>query len=249
MINLSNIRSDRYTVNWHESDFKGFASPDVICNYLGESAWRQAGEQGFGFEDAEKLGQFWVVLRWYIKLQNYPRWRDEIVVETWPRKPEHLFAFRDYRITDVGGKMLGAATSTWMVLDGVSRRPQRLDLVENKMGLTPEDKILGTDASKITLPLSMPVINEIAVKYNDVDFNGHVTNTRYVEWCLDLFGHDFHQRHYLAELQINFLHECSFDDTVELKMTSTGNTEFIVLASNKQTGENIFAAKLTWLSY
>jgi acyl-ACP thioesterase len=182
-------------------------------------------------------------------MHYYPRWQDEIVVETWPRKPEHLFAFRDYQIKNDAGETLGAATSTWMVLDAVKRRPQRLDLVENMQNLTLEKKILATDAHKITLPLSMPVIGEISVKYNDIDFNGHVTNTRYVEWCLDLFDHNFHSKHYLAELQINFLQESSFDDELILKMASAGDTKFIVVATNKKTGKNIFAAELIWLSY
>lgn len=244
----SNIRSDRYLINWHETDFKGFASPATICNFLGESAWRQAEQLGFGYSDALRLNQFWVVLRWYIKMERYPHWQDEIIMETWPRMPEHLSAFRDYIIKTVDGEKLGAATSTWMVLDAKSRRPQKLELVEGALDTTLEKSALDENARKVRIPGKSKPAGKIKIGYSQVDYNGHVTNPKYVEWCLDFFSRDFHEKHFLAALQINFLHECSFGDEVELFISQKDEQHQTIFAENTNTGRHIFAAELEWKS-
>ncbi len=247
MMNETNkIHSDKYFINWHESDFKGMATPVTLCNYLGESAGRQAQKLGFGYKDALRLNQFWVVLRWAIKMEKYPKWQDEIIMETWPRMPEHLYAYRDYRIKTLDGQLLGAATSTWMVLDGNTRRPKKLDLVDDLMHHTLDKKSLEQNARKIVPPETNISTMIVTTKYSDMDFHGHVTNSKYVEWCLDMFDHDFHQKHFLSELQINFLKECRFDDKLELRLSEIAKKKFIVTAVNVESEKIIFTAELGW---
>lgn len=247
MSNTNNkIRSDRYIINWHESDFKGTASPATLCNFLGESAWRQAEELGFGYKGALKHNQFWVVLRWYIKMEKYPRWQDEIIMETWARMPEHLYAFRDYNIKATDGKILGKATSTWMVLDAKTRRPQKLELVKGLLHHTLDQKALNGNAGKIRIPDNAKSTGKIKVGYSHVDFHGHVTNPKYVEWALDLFDDNFHKSNFLSELQVNFLHECRFGDEVEMFVKQNDNLNQTVFAKNTATGKVIFAAEMSW---
>lgn len=118
------IWEDSFYVNWHETDLSGAASPESICNFLGESAGRHADALGFGYDDAQQLKQFWVVLRWYVRMYRYPQWKETLVLQTWPRQPERFYAYRDYALKSTDGELLGAVTSTWMVLDSVTRRPE-----------------------------------------------------------------------------------------------------------------------------
>jgi len=242
----SKIHTDKYFINWYETDFKGLATPVAICNFLGESAGRQAEELGFGYNGAVLLNQFWVVLRWAIKIEQYPKWREEIFMETWPRKPEHLYAYRDYIIRSGNGNAIGAATSTWMVLDAKTRRPQKLELVEGLLHHTLDQKALDENARKIKIPDTFNAIRKVKAAYSDIDFNGHVTNSRYVEWCLDVFDRDFHKTHFLSGLEINFLHECRFGDEIDLCLSENDALNFTLFASNTQSGKHIFIAELQW---
>lgn len=246
MTTTNKKHSDRYIINWHETDFKGLATPVTLCNFLGESAWHNAEKLGFGYNDALRLNQFWVVLRWAIKMKKYPKWQEEILMETWPRMPEHLYAYRDYTIRSLNGETLGAATSTWMVLDAKTRRPQKLELVQGLLHHTLDEKSLDENARKIVPPYESILAKTIQTQYSDMDFNGHVNNAKYVEWCVDLFDFDFHKKHFLAELQINFLHECRFGDELTLKLSTIDPLTFAVAATNTQSGKNIFTAELGW---
>lgn len=243
------IHTDHYFIAWHETDFKGLATPVSVCNFLGETAWHNAEKLGFGYKDALRLNQFWVVLRWAIKMNRYPKWQEEILMETWPRMPEHLYAYRDYCMKSPDGEILGAATSTWMVLDAKTRRPQKLELVKGLLHHTLDKKSLDENARKIIAPTEILQMASIRTQYSDMDFNGHVNNAKYVEWCLDMFDFDFHKKHFLAGLQINFLHECRFGDRLTLNLSQIDSLTYVVAATNTETGKSIFTAELSWQNF
>ena len=43
-----------------------------------------------------------------------------------------------------------------------------------------------------------------APRYTDLDFNGHVNNTRYLDWCCDALGIDTMRGAYLKHFAVNF---------------------------------------------
>jgi acyl-ACP thioesterase len=241
-----NIWEDSFYINWHETDLSGAASPESICNFLVETATRHADTLGYGFDDALELNQFWVVIRWYVRMYRYPHWKQELVMQTWRRKPESLFAYRDYKLKTTDGELLGAATSTWVVLDGVTRRPQRLELVEDLQHHTIDEYALGENAARVEVPDHSDKSVSQRVKFSDLDQNGHVTNARYMQWALDMYDEDFHRHHLLAAWQINFLQECTFGDQLKISRYIADPLRHIVAAKNQDSDKNIFAVELIW---
>jgi len=60
-----------------------------------------------------------------IRMVGFPEWGQNITVETWPKGIDRLFAFRDFRILNSDGTVIGAATSSWMILDHDTPAPQK----------------------------------------------------------------------------------------------------------------------------
>jgi len=240
------IWKDKYFINWHEADFRGNASMTTICNFLQETAWRNAEHLGFGYTDLDKNNRIWVVLRWLIRMEKYPRWRDEIVIETWPRPPERLFALRDYEIKSMDGEILGAASSTWLVVDSKTHRPQKPDFLSDALHLTTNRLALGENADNINIPDGMDLKQSHLVKISEIDNYGHVNNARYVEWVLNLFDQEFLEHRSIKEFQINFLGEATFNQAIELFLKKGSEEEYIVVATRTEDQKNIFSAKLTF---
>ncbi len=245
MEEIKKFWTDRYQINWHEADYNGNATLTTLCNFLQETAWRHAEHMGFGYSDVTRRNQFWIVLRWYLKIYRYPQWQESIDVTTWPRKPERLFALRDYTINDVEGRRLGAATSTWMVLDSTSRRPCKLELIDGLLHLTTDKAALGENASKILPPEDAQFRHSLTTQFTDIDHNGHVNNARYVEWCMNLYPVEFHQKYRVASFQINFVHECRFGETIDLLLKNEGTAHTIV-GRKQNDGKEIFISRLHW---
>ncbi len=96
-----------------------------MANFFQEMAYHHANQLGFGYDDLKEKQTFWVLSRMKIRIDQYPVWDDKVSVETWHRGMERLFGLRDFRVMDQSGKILGKATTAWLILDSQTRRPVR----------------------------------------------------------------------------------------------------------------------------
>ena len=216
MESLKKIWAEEYLIQWYDTDLNGQLKMSAIANYLQESAWKHANHLGFGYEETRKRNEFWVIVSLMIRMNANPEWGQTITVETWPKGIDRLFAFRDFKIMDAGGAVIGAATSTWMILDQDTRRPKSVDVVKPVLHMASNH-----DGLEGHPPLLMP-LQEIThtetrqVRFSEVDQNGHVNNIRYIDWCLDALSSEWHRKHRIRTLVINYLSEVRGDDTMEI---------------------------------
>ena len=169
----------------HDVDPGGKMSFAAIARYFQEAAWHSAEALGFGYEEATRLKQFWVLVRQSIKAHRLPVWGEHLVIETWPRGVDGLWAFRDYNIRDQKGSVCIGATSSWMIMDANSHRPLKPEIVSGAMPWVIETKAIGETASKIVHEGSWEIVDQRKVRFSDMDINGHMNNSRYVEWIAD----------------------------------------------------------------
>jgi medium-chain acyl-[acyl-carrier-protein] hydrolase len=239
-------RKDNYLVNWYEADLFGQAKLSSICNYLQESAWRHAEDLGYGYEAASSRNELWVIVGLMVRMLKYPEWGSTIQVETWPKGIDRLLAFRDYKISSEGGEVLGAATSSWMILDADTRRPKKMDIVLDKLDMTLSQDILNENPphlSAIKTPLEGYAHT---VRYSELDFNGHVNNTRYLDWCMDGFPADIHHSQRVETMVINFMSESKYGDLNRIVANSWEAGENHIHGIRENDGRTIFRARLHW---
>lgn len=243
MEELKKIWSEEYPIYWYDTDRNGHLKMSAIANYLQESAWRHANHLGFGYEDAQKRNEFWVVISLMIRMVGQPGWGQKITVETWPKGVDRLFAYRDFKLMDAGGTVIGAATSAWMILDKDTRRPKNVDLVKPILHLATHQDVLDCNP-----PLLKP-LKEIAateprkVRFSEVDQHGHVNNIRYIDWSLDAMPDSWHRAHRIRTLVINYLSEVDSDEVIQISHGPAGESSEIVQGI-KEDGKVIFRTRL-----
>jgi medium-chain acyl-[acyl-carrier-protein] hydrolase len=243
-MNLQRIWQDKYLVNWYEADLTGLAKLSSICNYLQESAWRHANHLGFGFEDAQARNEVWVIIGLMLKMLRYPAWGETITVETWPKGIDRLFAFRDFRILDEQQNVIGAATSTWMILDSTTRRPRPVEIVRDVLHLAVRQDILDKNPPHLQPPHDPEILYSRQVRFSELDFNGHVNNTRYIDWCMDAFPAEWHLENKVNTLIINYLSEVRGTDTIALLNDRSSNSGYALQGNRESDGKAIFRARL-----
>ena len=178
-----------FKVRTYECDAEGLATMPSICNYLQEAASIHAGELGFSKSDFDHSGEniSWVLTRLIVNMEAYPKWGDEVIIETFPRGGRRIAAWRDFEIKNSSGTVLGVATSEWMIIDLAARKtvaiPQSvLSCIDDSVV-----PVLGTNPfSKLRFPneCPAPAFSSRAQK-SHIDLNGHVNNVRYIEWMLE----------------------------------------------------------------
>ncbi|KAE8685071.1 Oleoyl-acyl carrier protein thioesterase 1 [Hibiscus syriacus] len=74
-----------------------------------------------------KLHLIWVTARMHIEVYKYPAWSDVIEIETWCQNEGRVGIRRDWILKDVAtGKVIGRATSKWVMMNQVTRRLQKV---------------------------------------------------------------------------------------------------------------------------
>jgi len=114
----------QFSINSYDADSKGRMPLYKLFHYLQEAAYLNAESNGFGYEFLEKEKAYWVLVRVMVRIDQYPRWNDEIAIKTWPRGAHGLFAVRDFEISQ-GNKVIGSVSTYWMILDKDSRSFRR----------------------------------------------------------------------------------------------------------------------------
>jgi medium-chain acyl-[acyl-carrier-protein] hydrolase len=246
MTNLKKIWYEQYLVNWYDTDLNGNIKMSAIANYLQESAWRHANHLGFGYEDAKKRNEFWVIVSLMIRMVGYPEWGQTITIETWPKGIERFFAFRDFRIMNSEGTIIGAATSCWMILDLTTRRPKNVDIVKPILHLATKQDILEENPPFLTPLKDISSSESRQVRFSEVDQHGHVNNIRYIDWCIDAMPAEWHRVHRIKSMVINYLSEVRTDETMKISSGPARDHSQFIQGNREEDGKTIFRTRFDY---
>jgi medium-chain acyl-[acyl-carrier-protein] hydrolase len=233
-------------IHSYDVDIERQMTIESLLKYCQEAAWNHAEHLGVGYSHLRARGQVWMLSRLTLAVDSYPEWGQQTELHTWPRGVKSLFALRDFELLDINGHSLAGATSSWLVFDQEARRPLRPESILASIPTLPDRRALSCDAEKLTvteIPLSSSIIN---VKYSDLDLNDHVNNAAYARWILDRYPVEFHRRHRLRKLTINFLAALDGQDSVLLGTAETGALRFAHAMRRQADHGECCRAEIVW---
>jgi acyl-ACP thioesterase len=214
-----------YSVHVYETGPDGKLTIYSLFDYLQDIASDHAVLLGYGRDDLLEKNHFWVLSRIYAEIKELPEWGRKVIVKTWPRGIDKLFALRDYQVTYPDGKPIASATSSWLIIDRTSRKIQRPD-----HGLTnfridnDSDPVLPRNAGKLDpLGYEEQVASRFRVKVSDLDLNFHTNNVRYLKWIIDIFNPAFVTNNVPVYVEINYLAESRYNEEIMIKMSENHN--------------------------
>lgn len=174
-----------HSVRASETDLRGRLSLRGLCELLQECAGRHAAALGAGAGALGPQGLAWVLIQWSVQIEAWPAWRSDLAVETWPSGLTERTATRDFLLLDSRGAILARATSHWVMLDLLRRRPVRMPDAVREIPLAPRPRALMEELLRLPAPETAGGSAEFAVRWSDLDANGHVNNLAYVEWIVE----------------------------------------------------------------
>ncbi|ATH08900.1 hypothetical protein BIY24_13370 [Halobacteriovorax marinus] len=194
-----------------------------LLGYLQDIATLHAEIAGFGLDEMISSNSFWVLVRQEIRINKFPKWNDEIEIQTWSRTPQGMYAFREFEFF-LNDEKVGSCSTAWMILSGDTRRIKKPDFPIEK--INPRlDSLLDYCAERIKVLDNFELVNEIKVRISDLDLNMHVNNTKYTQWVLDSIPIELHKSAKLKNYQINFLKEAHLGDEIDIYRASSAKDE------------------------
>jgi acyl-ACP thioesterase len=214
-----------YKIPFYDSGPDGKLRLYSLLNYLLDIASEHAVRLKFGRDDLMRGNRFWILSRIVADIYLWPEWEETIVVRTWPRGTDKLFAIRDYEVFYPDGRHIASGSSSWLVVDRTTKKIQRPDEMLTRFNSEVSVKnSLGRNAEKVAPSSENGQESEhFKIKVSDLDDNLHTNSASYIKWVTDTYDQDYVLNHNPVSMEVNYLAESVFGEEVFVRSESENN--------------------------
>ena len=236
------IYKHQFTVAGNHVDRFGRAKPSVLLYYIQEAAGQHCALLAVDHDTLSHKHLFWAVTRTRVQITRLPRLGEKVFIETWPMPTTRVAYPRSVVAYDEKGVELFRAISLWVLMDDRTRAM----ILPGKSGILVDGTLTGAELTVPRAIAARPMANSrtCAVGYSLLDRNGHMNNTRYMDWVDDLLESDFHREHPAREFTLCYLSEAREGDEIALSYELSDGPVLTVDAIRDD--ERIFSAQILY---
>ena len=237
------VRSSEITPNYTLKEY-------YVGMYFQECFAEYAASRGVAAYDVSKDGLTWITSDVRIDFSgDAPFWREKIDMEVWVWKTTTARIYVDF-FARRGGAEIARGSSIQLIADAKTHRPVRADKYAEKFDLREFSVFGGENLEKIGVSGTLTENSETfetaqAVRFDDLDFNLHLNNVKYVPRALESMPAGYRLSHKLISYRIKFLHEAFFNDTV-VSTVSISGLECLHTLARKSDGVQLCLMKSLW---
>ena len=206
-----------YVVGLSDVDFTKTLKVGTLFGYFQDVASLAVENLGIGINTLEeKFSVAWVLIKIRVDIERLPVWNEKIILETWPQTPKRLEFNRDYMVRDADGNVLARAVSTWVIIDIKTRELQQTELIAVDYPEFITERALDCRLGKLKPYGRLEVAYKKIIGYSDVDFYGHLNNSKYIDYIMDCFTVEQHRKYRVGSIEIDYINEALPGDTLAL---------------------------------
>lgn len=201
-----------------EVDHRFGLRPDHIATYLQDITDLHATEMGVdGKTLVNESNAFWILSKLKMKIHRMPQFGDLLTLTTWPHAVKGVRFLRDYTIQK-DGQLMAACTSEWCILDICDQKLRKADSIRYPHGMIHCEEQSGAGSFLRTRETVTDADHHHTYRssFVDIDTNQHTNNIAYLRMALNCFTPDEYETLSIDELQINFLSQTFYGDTLEI---------------------------------
>ena len=204
-----------------DCDISGRLKPSAIMQAMQNVAVAHCESVGLPREATDAMGIIWVLSRCHVEMNAVPINNDRISVETWALPPRHLFYRRAHLFRNADGAPIGGAQAVWLRMDVETRKAVTSDGVAALLPFAEADAP-ARPPRPARLPDTEPKAIRFTPSYTDFDLNGHVNNTRYLDWCWNALGFDALMDREIAAFDVDYEREIKPNEPVDAELYRQG---------------------------
>ena len=169
------------------------------------------------FSLLEKDNALWVVSKTKVKINELPRWNDEISVRTWPMGAEGVRCNRCYQIMKDGKVMINGITE-WVIIDADTRHLRKVETTSypNDIDWITEKSIDERFRRFKDDFTDEDLVYRRLVRSGDIDVTHHTNNVTYITMLLDTFSVKELESMTLKDMEISYLSESLEGETLSI---------------------------------
>ncbi|WP_024615340.1 acyl-ACP thioesterase domain-containing protein [Clostridium sp. Ade.TY] len=247
---MSTAFEKQYKINAFDVDTEHNCKFSTLVDYLWDVVIAQSdylGETKEGFVHNQCV---WVLLKYDMKIYEYPKFRDIITVDTKVLGTKKFYGYRKNTIKNSDGKIIGEVTSTAILIDFEKRRPMKISKDQCEVyGIEGELKEVPP-LDDIKEVINEDFIKEYPIRYSDIDSNGHVNNVRYMEMAMDTLPRHILNDYNLFNIKVLFKKETTDGDTLHISSQIINDEDSEITTvhtiTSNNTGKLLTKVQFVW---
>ena len=236
-----------YTLTDLHVDRFGRLRPSAMAYLAQDVAGGHCMGLGLDWETLASRDMFWAIIRQRFSVTRLPRRGETITLETWPMPTTRAAFPRATVAYDAEGKELFRILGLWVLMNPKTRSM----ILPAKSGINLDGIVRGTELTPpgSILPKDFEAHLTRTVVFAELDRNGHMNNTKYLDWVMDLQPAQFHEAHPVREILICYHAEALENQQIDLTWNLNEEGLFQVDGSRTKTDvpdrqERVFSAQI-----
>ena len=239
-----------YVQNYEVTDIAvnryGRMKTSMILFLAQEVAGRHCDLLSVDYDTLAARQMFWAISRHRVQITRLPVRGETLRIETWPMPTTRVAFPRSVVAYDAEGNECFRSISLWVLMD----LQKRSMILPGKSGIDVVGTLRGTELDSPGGLAAKPLQNcrSRTVCFTDLDRNGHMNNTKYMDWIDDLLPSVFHEKHSVEEFTVCYLSEALETQSLQLDWDFIEENT-LYMDAHRDTGEKterVFAAKILY---
>ena len=196
-----------------------------------------------GLNDKERIGTAWVLLNWKIKIYKRPKYKEFLTINTWPRKLEKCFSYREFEIF-CKDELVAKAESKWVLIDAKTGRITKIpeEIIEKYMA--EEKRVFEEDIEeRIKEAENTELTYEEVIGRTKIDTNNHLNNVYYLDLAIESLPEEVYEKKELNNIEIMYKKASKYKETLKCYYGKENDKHVV---SIKDVNENIHAIVKLW---
>lgn len=233
-----------YVIRTYECDRNENLRLPTLMNIFQDIADSHASAMGIGLDYCLRNGMAWVGSNYHLMLERLPKMHEKIKVLSWPSAEKKIGAIREFLVLGENGNVIIKASSQWILIDAVRRRPVSLREHLPSYQIIAE-RLIESDFVKLPELKRIDETSDFFIRFDDIDLNNHVNNAIYLLWASEAVGIDFRAKHKPAEIEIAFKKEGLYGENIRVE-TEIDNLTTLHSIKVSDSGQELAKLRLRW---
>ena len=243
---MESIYTQNFTITDNCVDRFGRLKLSTLLYFAQEVAGRHFDRISMTYDQLAQKGMFWAIIRQRVRITRLPRAGEKLRIETWPMPNTRVAFPRCVVGYDETGAEVFQVLSLWVLMDTGTRAM----ILPGRCGIALPGTLRGNE---LAAPGSLPAKHLLnhrtrTVCFTDLDRNGDMNNTKYLDWIADLLPSGFHESHSPLEFTVCYLSEAleGQELTISWEFAEDGCLNLDIQRPAGDKTERIFSARLQY---
>ena len=183
----------------------------------------------------ENNGIAWILTEWNIDIRRRPKMGDTLRIKTWAHgKTPASIVGRDFVVSDGDGKEIIFVSSRFALLDIAKQKLVRVTPEIIGMYQPEEAKAISPDPKRLRDLAKEAPAQPVYIRRSDIDYNGHVHNTRFIDYALEVMPKEAYERDDFSGFRILYKNQLLNDGTTNIRYVRHENAyDFSLYSGDK----------------